>query len=156
MAVKKITYGDKSYLNQNADIPATNKVQDTDMNEIKTVVNNNALEVENIQNSKNYLSQSFSNVSCTQNSGNILTSFNLTTGTWLVVGNFIYNGSDLRYYFNIGSYGVTSAYDKNGSVAGNVTAIVDVTEETRNIILNLWPSDKDVTVSGSLRAVKYQ
>jgi hypothetical protein len=42
MAVQTITYEDKQYLNQNADIPATNKVQDTDMNEIKAVVNNNA------------------------------------------------------------------------------------------------------------------
>ncbi len=48
MAVQTITYDDKQYLNQNADIPATNKVQDTDMNEIKSVVNNNALEVTNI------------------------------------------------------------------------------------------------------------
>ena len=47
MAVQTITYGDKSYLNQNADIPATNKVQDTDMNEIKSVVNNNANELIN-------------------------------------------------------------------------------------------------------------
>lgn len=37
----KITYSNKSYINQNADIPAANKVQDTDMNEIKTVVNTN-------------------------------------------------------------------------------------------------------------------
>ena len=44
MAVQTITYEDKQYLNQNADIPATNKVQDTDMNEIKSVVNNNATE----------------------------------------------------------------------------------------------------------------
>lgn len=49
MAVQTITYEDKSYLNQNADIPATNKVQDTDMNEIKTVVNNNAAELQNVQ-----------------------------------------------------------------------------------------------------------
>ena len=42
MAVQIITYGDKQYLNENADIPATNKVQDIDMNEIKSVVNNNA------------------------------------------------------------------------------------------------------------------
>ena len=42
MAIQTITYGDKQYINQNADIPATNKVQDTDMNEIKSVVNNNA------------------------------------------------------------------------------------------------------------------
>ena len=48
MAVQTITYGDKSYLNENADIPATNKVQDTDMNEIKSVVNNNATELTNI------------------------------------------------------------------------------------------------------------
>ncbi len=44
MAIQTITYSDKSYINQNADIPAINKVQDTDMNEIKSVVNNNASE----------------------------------------------------------------------------------------------------------------
>ena len=48
MAVQTITYGDKSYLNQNADIPATNKVQDIDMNEIKSVVNNNANELSGV------------------------------------------------------------------------------------------------------------
>lgn len=48
MAVQTITYGDKSYLNENANIPTTNKVQDTDMNEIKSVVNNNANELTNI------------------------------------------------------------------------------------------------------------
>lgn len=37
----KITYADKSYLNENANVPATNKVTDTDMNEIKSVVNSN-------------------------------------------------------------------------------------------------------------------
>lgn len=48
MAVQTITYGDKSYLNENANVPATNKVQDIDMNEIKSVVNNNANELTNI------------------------------------------------------------------------------------------------------------
>lgn len=58
MAVQTITYGDKSYLNQNADIPATNKVQDTDMNEIKSVVNNNATETsKNITNILNLKGQ---------------------------------------------------------------------------------------------------
>lgn len=37
----QITYADKQYVNQNASVPANNKVQDTDMNEIKTVVNTN-------------------------------------------------------------------------------------------------------------------
>lgn len=42
MVVQKITYDDKSYLNQNPSIADVNKVNDTDMNEIKSVVNNNA------------------------------------------------------------------------------------------------------------------
>lgn len=54
MAVKTITYEDKQYLNQNADIPAINKVQDTDMNEIKSVVNNNATELTNVINAEVY------------------------------------------------------------------------------------------------------
>lgn len=44
MAVQTITYDDKSYLNQNSEIADVNKINDTDMNEIKTVVNNNATE----------------------------------------------------------------------------------------------------------------
>lgn len=38
----KITYATKSYINENSSVPASNKVQAVDMNEIKTVVNNNA------------------------------------------------------------------------------------------------------------------
>lgn len=155
MAVQTITYEDKQYLNQNVDIPATNKVQDIDMNEIKTVVNNNALEVENIQNSKNYLSQSFSNVSCAQNSTTNLAQITLTTGTWVLVGQFSYEGSNLRYFLNVGSFSM-SAYDNGGIVAGNVCGIFNITETSSVITMSLWPSDKNITVSGSLRAVKYQ
>lgn len=156
MAVQTIGFDDKQFLNQNSDIADVNKVNDTDINEIKSVVNNNAQELTNIQNSKNYLVQSFSDASCTQNTSNNLAGFNLTTGVWVVVGNFKYVGSDLRYYFNISGYGETSSYDNNGNVAGNVSAIVNVTEETKNIVLTLWPTDKNVTVSGTLKAVKYQ
>lgn len=39
--MSKITYTNKVALNENADIPNVNKVTDDDMNEIKTVVNNN-------------------------------------------------------------------------------------------------------------------
>lgn len=35
-----ITYADKSAINENQQIPDVNKVKDTDMNEIKNVVNN--------------------------------------------------------------------------------------------------------------------
>lgn len=39
----RITYTDKEYLNENQDVPATNKVQDIDMNEIKSVINDTLL-----------------------------------------------------------------------------------------------------------------
>lgn len=39
--MSKITYTDKKFLDENSYIPAINKVQDTDMNEIKQVVNAN-------------------------------------------------------------------------------------------------------------------
>jgi hypothetical protein len=42
MAVETINYADKSAINTNPDIVDTNKVNATDMNEIKSVVNNNA------------------------------------------------------------------------------------------------------------------
>lgn len=42
--MQTITYDTKSYINENPTVPATNKIQAVDMNEIKTVVNNNANE----------------------------------------------------------------------------------------------------------------
>ena len=48
MAIKTITYANKTALNTNADIPNINKVTDNDMNEIKEVVNNNATMLGNI------------------------------------------------------------------------------------------------------------
>ena len=46
----QITYADKSTMNENSSIPATNKCQASDMNEIKSVVNANYNEVGNITN----------------------------------------------------------------------------------------------------------
>ena len=44
MAVQTITYTDKVALNENQSVADINKVTDDDMNEIKSVVNNNANE----------------------------------------------------------------------------------------------------------------
>lgn len=41
----QITYANKEYLNENANVPAINKVQDIDMNEIKSVINDTLLAV---------------------------------------------------------------------------------------------------------------
>ena len=48
MAVQTITYSDKTALNTNPDIDAVNKCQASDLNEIKSVVNNNATELSSI------------------------------------------------------------------------------------------------------------
>jgi hypothetical protein len=48
MAIQNITYADKSYINLNSSVAATNKITDADMNEIKNVVNNNATEITNL------------------------------------------------------------------------------------------------------------
>lgn len=49
MAVNTITYANKVNLNENSGIAETNKITDANMNEIKSVVNNNATELSNLQ-----------------------------------------------------------------------------------------------------------
>lgn len=49
MVVQTITFNDKSNLNVNSQVPDINKINDTDMNEIKSVVNNNANILKGIQ-----------------------------------------------------------------------------------------------------------
>lgn len=90
MAVQTLTYGDKQFLNQNADIPATNKVQDTDMNEIKSIVNNNANELINLQAVELYNNSQGSN-------GNITLSDTVTNYNYIEI--FFRNNDDL-YSFN--------------------------------------------------------
>lgn len=50
MAVQSISYGNKTDLNTTS-VPDANKVKASDMNEVKTVVNNNATELGNTQTS---------------------------------------------------------------------------------------------------------
>lgn len=49
MAVNTITYANKVNLNENSGIAEINKITDANMNEIKSVVNNNATELSNLQ-----------------------------------------------------------------------------------------------------------
>lgn len=92
MAAQTITYEDKQYLNENADIPATNKVQDTDMNEIKTVVNNNANELSNEMNHQYIVATVSSSQTITQDfkvpfNQTILNSGNFTlTNSNIIIG----------------------------------------------------------------------
>lgn len=119
MAVQTITYGDKSYLNENADIPATNKVQDTDMNEIKSVVNNNATELLTFQEKigKVLWEGSFSTGTLTVPNLNQYTMIIIQTGNLLMFGNQNYGGSPFRVYQSatINSYGYRFTYDENSN-----------------------------------------
>lgn len=45
MAISYITFENKSYINENANIAATNKIEAENVNDIKAVVNNNASEL---------------------------------------------------------------------------------------------------------------
>lgn len=58
MATQTINYTDKVFLNENSSIADINKIKDVDMNEIKSVVNNNASETDtnatNITNIQTY------------------------------------------------------------------------------------------------------
>lgn len=51
MAVNTITYANKVNLNENSGIAEINKITDANMNEIKSVVNNNATQLSNLQGS---------------------------------------------------------------------------------------------------------
>jgi hypothetical protein len=159
LAVQTITYDDKTYINQNADIPDINKCNDTDLNEIKAVVNNNATEVQNIEDGLNLVEGTFSSVSCTHDTLTNVKNIQLTAGTWIVIGQFEYNGNDLRYFLTVNNgndvIASSSVYDKYGIVAGNVCGIVQLTG-TSQISLSIYPNTKTISISGFLKAIKYQ
>lgn len=58
MAIDTITYSNKSFINENVGVADTNKIKDTDMNEIKRVVNETVTQVNenttDISNSQTY------------------------------------------------------------------------------------------------------
>ena len=88
MAVQTITYDNKVALNVNPDIADVNKVTDNDMNEIKSVVNNNA---NNIGDLSNLETQGTSNLVSSINSANKV---NIFSTTEQLIGKWI-DGSDL-------------------------------------------------------------
>ena len=55
MGIQTISYSDKTALNSNSGVADANKVNATDMNEIKSVVNNNASETSKATNSTVYV-----------------------------------------------------------------------------------------------------
>jgi hypothetical protein len=132
MAVQTITYEDKQYLNQNADIPATNKVQDTDMNEIKSVVNNNATELINLQSTVLYNSEK-------PNRGTVTLNDDYTNYTYLEI---IGVGAD---------GGMVSTKVKTSNLPGGATInLVGTSFRENQTSLCLWVSTLSATNSTTL------
>jgi hypothetical protein len=138
MAIQTITYEDKQYINQNADIPATNKVQDTDMNEIKSVVNNNANEfAENINLQETYATNSYAGVAIA-GSANAFNGFNIfnSYGNLTTSSNGITIGSGINGILVSGLVGLQNASSNynlvNAGLMKNGTIIESALTELRN------------------------
>lgn len=79
MPISTITYSNKSDINVNSSVPSTNKVQATDMNEIKSVVNNNA----NLMGDVSTLSTGSPNVVSSINTISKYSTTEQRIGTWI-------------------------------------------------------------------------
>ena len=90
-------------------------------------------------------------VSCIANTTNNLVPLTLPAGTYIITSGFRYDGADLRYFHAMGN-SQNSSYDNAGAVAGLITYIVDLTQETI-IMPTLWPS-KDITVTTRTKAIR--
>jgi hypothetical protein len=111
MAVQTITYDDKSYLNQNSEIADVNKINDTDMNEIKSVVNNNATELSNIK-----LNILWSNPNPTNNFSAQSITLSSNDYDYLIFVCRFQSGNDLVSQFTLKNYGAIFGigWDYNG------------------------------------------
>ena len=121
-------------------------------------INNNVDTLDNIlNNSSSLVEQSFSNKSCTHDALTTLKSIQIPAGRWIIVGQFVYNGTNLRYYLNLNNgtndIAAISSYDNAGIVAGNISTIIEVSQPT-TISLNIYPNTKTIAADGYLKAIK--
>ena len=105
MPISTITYSDKSDINVNSSVPSTNKVQATDMNEIKSVVNNNASILNGVKGTTIW-----ENPNPTSNFGAMSLSFGTTDYDYIEI-----------YYYDFSS---TQRMESQKSIRGEKTAMM--------------------------------
>lgn len=151
MAIQKITYSDKSYINENASIAAINKVQATDMNEIKSVVNTNADKVGDLTSltttDKDSVVEAINELDTgVKKIGKLLWSGSFTTGSITVSGLSDYEviicvvggctciGSKAYGVGGVGAYGAytTNVFNYRFGVSGNTLTIDSVNKGGSN------------------------
>lgn len=114
----QITYANKTFVNQNANVPAINKVQDSDMNEIKSVVNSNDTQTTtNIANITGIVLWSNNSPGTSMSGG---TSINLSSSDYDILEVFvIYSTSNQTiansFRFPKGKGGMLMAYTPEGT-----------------------------------------
>lgn len=135
----KITYNNKSSINVNPDIPVANKVTDTDMNEIKSVVNANddntqaelyyevgdTIEIGGITESVEYVASGYISASTTSIFVTVITPKRLDNITSITVTSLNVQARGTSGYINsqggfneyVGVTGYTISADKSGSNA---------------------------------------
>lgn len=156
MAINTITYANKSAIYTNSSIPDANKVNDSDMNEIKTVVNDNAnlmgdLSTLNTTN-KSTIVGSINEINTNLNNSTTYSTSEKTIGTW-INGKTIYRKAfyvpsfpnnttssfshglsnvDFTRIYGIATDGSTVWVDPN---AGSASGRMAITTNTSNIFL---------------------
>nr|MBP3259239.1 hypothetical protein [Bacilli bacterium] len=86
-----------------------------------------------------------SNVSAASNKSNVVGKVTLEKGIYVVSAYASYAGFDLRYHISLDDYN-SSAYDNTGYVRMNITNIIEVKEDSKEISFIVWPTDKSITL----------
>ena len=123
----QITYADKSAMNVNSSIPDTNKVNASDMNEIKSVVNANYNEYSNLLTGLVYTEvvNLATNLSVNANSNTATANYTLTPRAnytpILVTTNNMWNGAISMWYCNLS--GNTISWRVRNNSSSNATGL---------------------------------
>lgn len=93
-----------------------------------------------------------------KNQNNYVNSLSLGKGTWIVIGEWRFEGFDFSSWttlINATFAGASSKYDDSGYVNDQVVGILINNNTTPvTIYLNVWPRNKDVTVLSSMCALR--
>lgn len=93
-----------------------------------------------------------------KNQENYINSINVGKGTWLIIGEWRYEGFDASTWtslINTTYSGASSKYDNDGYVNDEVTGlVVNDSNNTKTIYLNIWPRIKDLRVNSTMCALR--
>ena len=162
--MKKITYNNKQYVLNDPQYPVEETVTDTDMNEIKEVVNYNANESENVKNALiNIKTEKSSNINVKDSSNlnakigvfgiseqETREGYNLFNNT-KTISNVTYNSEEDKWIFNLqGKYDHIASKEtffKNIKANTNYTLYLNILKNTANNIITFNP-DKTIWNAG--------